>query len=398
MESKNIKIVDEHGIDRTANVICSIDVSGSDYIVYAIERDNENDNIFVSKLIKNIDNTSNLMNIEDSMEKENISNLVKQLTLDAVNSQEDVLSSSEVVLSDGKVVKFITSLINREQSINVQKTYIATVKKSVTKVSTDYYNVKNTLNVQTQENNESVIDSIFPINEDDKSSESLNVQEVVEKTVEIEPIMPTVLEPVTSSVQEAAPQVIIPSVISDVPTEKVEPVEQVKEELPKEPVPVILEPVIEPIIPTVSPVLEEIKPILEVPVSNDVPKEVTPVEEIKPILPVEEPTIVAPVLDTPVTDDKKLVFDASKESNLNNALGEVVTDKVVSVENVEPIREFGIDEAPVPEQVNSGPVLTRTRKAGFANNKFFMVIAITIFFGACVFLGYEAFRYFNLTK
>ena len=39
MESKNIKIVDEHGIDRTANVICSIDVSGSDYIVYAIERD-----------------------------------------------------------------------------------------------------------------------------------------------------------------------------------------------------------------------------------------------------------------------------------------------------------------------------------------------------------------------
>ena len=63
MESKNIKIVDEHGIDRIADVVCPIDVMGSDYIVYVIERDNENDNVFVSKLIKNIDNTSNLMNI-----------------------------------------------------------------------------------------------------------------------------------------------------------------------------------------------------------------------------------------------------------------------------------------------------------------------------------------------
>ena len=36
--------------------------------------------------------------------------------------------------------------------------------------------------------------------------------------------------------------------------------------------------------------------------------------------------------------------------------------------------------------------------AGFANNKFFMVIAILIFVGACVFLGYEAFTYFQAVK
>ena len=54
MENKSIKVIDEHNIDRVANVICAIDVDGSDYVVYSIERDSDNDNIFVSKLVKNI--------------------------------------------------------------------------------------------------------------------------------------------------------------------------------------------------------------------------------------------------------------------------------------------------------------------------------------------------------
>ena len=65
MKNKNVKVIDEHGIDRKASVVFSVDVDGSDYVVYWIERDTDNDNIFVSKLIKNIDGTSNMMNIED---------------------------------------------------------------------------------------------------------------------------------------------------------------------------------------------------------------------------------------------------------------------------------------------------------------------------------------------
>lgn len=335
MESKNIKIVDEHGIDRTANIICSIDVSGSDYIVYAIERDTENDNIFVSKLIKNIDNTSNLMNIEDSMEKENISNLVKQLTLDAVNSNDDVLSNDEVVLSDGKLVKFITSLINKEQNINVQKTYIATVKKSVTKVFIDYYDVKMNIEPKMVEDNDLVIDSIFPTSEGSNKIESLD--ENVQDSISVKPI-----------------------------------------------------------IPEVTSVLDEVNEVLEMPSLIEEPKPVV-TEEIAPILPVLESKNVDYSLKEKTDNNKKLVFDASKESNLNDAFNEIATDRIVTVESVKPIREFGVEEDLSIKNVEPAP-LVRKRKAGFANNKFFMVIAITIFFGACVFLGYEAFRFFQLTK
>ena len=77
----------------------------------------------------------------------------------------------------------------------------------------------------------------------------------------------------------------------------------------------------------------------------------------------------------------------------------------VAVPDIEPIREFGVD-APVagtvpapaaetaPVQSVEGPVLTK--KAGFANSKFFMVVAITFFLASCVFLGYEVFRYFKI--
>lgn len=421
MESKNIKIVDEHGIDRTASVIFSIDVSGSDYIVYAIERDNENDNIFVSKLIKNIDNTSNLMNIEDSMEKENISNLVKQLTLDAVNSNNDVLDKNEVVLSDGKVVKFITSLINKEQSINVQKTYIATVKKSVTKVSTDYYNIKEDLKSEIVKNNDDVVESIFPVAETVENSESLN--DNIQEPIEVVPMESSMVEQVQSIpegpvlneevkvVEEIAPilpvsepEVIIPDILPNVTLDE-NKVEEIKEEIHEiEPVSIVENSIVEPIVPEVSPIVDETPEIPETTSVVEEPKEILE-EEIKPILPVVEPItpevpkvkseVIVPSLEEKKVEDNKLVFDASKESNLTDAFNEEGTKRAVLVENVEAIRDFGVDENLSAEKEKT---LVRTRKAGFANNKFFMVIAITIFFGACVFLGYEAFRFFQLTK
>ena len=90
---------------------------------------------------------------------------------------------------------------------------------------------------------------------------------------------------------------------------------------------------------------------------------------------------------------------------MNKALGESGKDTTIPVEKIEPVREFGVDTAqnnsqaelvsatPVPAETPAGP-----SKAGFANNKFFMVIAIVFFVAACVFLGYEAFRYFQLVK
>ena len=103
MENKSIKVIDEHNIDRVANVICAIDVDGSDYVVYSIERDSDNDNIFVSKLVKNINETSNIVNIDDSMEKDKMSSLVKELIKYAVDNDSLDQNDRKVSLPSGKV-------------------------------------------------------------------------------------------------------------------------------------------------------------------------------------------------------------------------------------------------------------------------------------------------------
>ena len=79
MESKNVKIIDEHEIDRNAKVICKFTIDNSNYVLYSIERDNENDNLFASKLVDNNDGTSNMVNIEDTFEKNKINDIVKKL-------------------------------------------------------------------------------------------------------------------------------------------------------------------------------------------------------------------------------------------------------------------------------------------------------------------------------
>lgn len=394
MESKNIKIVDEHGIDRIADIVCPIDVMGSDYIVYVIERDNENDNVFVSKLIKNIDNTSNLMNIEDAMEKESISNLVKELITYAIDNESDKLSSKEIVLN-GKKIVVTSALINREQNINVRKTYITTVKKSVSKVAKDFYDV----DFSQKEKEETVADikPTFVVPNISEPKEEVKPETGPVNTMPIKDIkldIPNILEPVTSNTSPSVMPVNdevkleVPSIDKAVVSEKAKEIPKIVPILPtplqplpkKEEVPVMPTPVIP------EPVVPEIKPIINPPYPTETPK---------------------PSVELPKEDDK-LVFDGSKETNLNEALEETDVLKVVPVEDVKPIREFGVDEVkptnlttPVEEDKKIETVNTSKsilKNGGFANNKFFTVIVITFFLAACIFLGYEAFRYFQAVK
>ena len=94
MESKNVKIIDEHNIDRNANVICAFNFNSADYVLYWIDRDEDNANLFVSKLLKNNDNTYNMLNIDDSMEKSRVSDIVKKVVSIAVKSEEDKANTS----------------------------------------------------------------------------------------------------------------------------------------------------------------------------------------------------------------------------------------------------------------------------------------------------------------
>jgi len=419
MESKNVKVIDEHGIDRVANIVCSIDVDGSDYVVYWIERDSDNDNLFISKLIKNNDNTSNMMNIEDSLEKGNLNDIVKELITHAINDDNDKLVSNEVILKNGKKVLIASVLFNKEQNINVQKTYITTVKKSVTKVSEEYYHVEVNSEVLNFENQDEIFSELENVAQTQNGSQ---VSEVIEPIMpmlddvtanQVEPIMPieepkVVESPVldipaqstkaTDSIVDSKTSQVVPESVSVIPEVSVEP-------------PVVVQP--EPIksveIPNIDARINIIgatsSPKTE-PTSVDVPS-TTPISVTS--APVENDISTSSTQDfkpienvgVQVTDNNNLFFDGSKETNLTEAFNEAANEDVkLAVNTVEPIREFGQDEPIIPLINDVQPIAsdenTSVNSSGFANNKFFMVIAIVFFLAACVFLGYEVFKYFQM--
>ena len=403
IESKNIKVIDEHNIDRTANKICVVDVDGSDYIIYSIERDSDNDNIFVSKLLSNINGTSNMINIEDSMEKEKMASLVKELIKYAVDTEKVRLDTREIILASGKKISFVSKNIDKkEQNINVQKTYITTVKKAVTKVTEDFYDIKEEVKV------EEPVSDIFPTNDIPKETHEDILPDIIPN------IVPPVESPVVEAPKVEEPKVEVPSEVTpEIPSINIPNMEEKKMETPSsigiKPVSEITvndiqsTPVTEPaaILPTPEPVEKPVE--VSIPVTPVIPTPAVPPMPETVSAPVVESPVVSTPIQTPVEKKENvLVFDGSKESNLNEALGEVSNDKTVLTQNVEPIREFGVDEVKSVEKsepvVNTTQTNTNGKMAGFANNKFFMVIAILFFVSACVFLGYEAFKYFSLVK
>ena len=423
MESRNVKVIDEHSIDRDAYVVCGINVDNIDYVLYAIERDGENDNLFASKIIKNIDGTSNMINIEDNIEKNKINDAVKELITYSIKNENDKTTGS-VSLNDGKVVNIFNVLFNKEQNINVSKTYITTVKKSVTKVSEDFYNIpdekkEENVNKDTFENvnNDIFIQPLEPaiplVNDAIAAKENVNEVNMPDTSVELN----------IPSVDDKKDEINVNNneQINSVPQEQVQSTEM--PELNSAPI-----------------VLGEEKPLTE---ENNVSSEVTPspvdetveskpienpIKENEPVIPTTipvqpMPTVIPSVIPTPAAeikpepilnevetninnnaslDEPKLFFDGSKEINLKKALGEVSNTLSTHEEGVESLREFGVDTSQNNLPDTNAPVVEKPKvlkkSKGFANNKFFMIIAILFFIGACVFLGYEAFNYFKLIK
>lgn len=451
MESKLIKVKTDGDILRDANVISGIEIDGSEYVVYYIDRDDgENDNIFASKLINNNDGTYNMLNIENANEKINVTNTVKELVMKAIeDSEHDTLEDTMVNLRS-KTVKLCPVVINKEQTIDIQKTYITTVKKSVTVVAKKYYDVP--AKVVSP-----VVEPVTPVVEVPAAvqpevgivSSVTGPQEaapVVEQTVPtvVEPVLP-VLEtpqPVVQAVPVAPVQPVVEtpvvaqpvsSVAStpvieqktttpvlDIPagiiTEPAAPVSVQPTVQTVAPTPVLIQPeVVVPAEPVVEPVLTvETPAVTPVPVAPAAPTtvETQPVAAAPVVNPVVTPEVVQPVV-APVTpsvvqpEPEKLVLDASKESNLNSALGEI-SKETIAVADINAIKEFGEEDTPVAtntqtvapmvqSNVESAPKVL-TKKAGFANSKFFMFIAVGFFIASCIFMGYEAFNYYQIVK
>ena len=378
-----------------------------------------------------------MVNIDDNMERTKVNEVARDLVTYSLRDEADK-SKEEIELPGGNKVKIVDVSFNKEQNIDVTKTYIATVKKSVSKVSEDFYKItpvaapavaqsvvpSDTPVTETSTNQENIEDALKMSMPELDLNQPLVVEPEPEKVEEVAPVETVPTEPVVSPlsapepVVEAEPQVELPKEESvvEIPTAPIPETDKEAEVVAAPVSPIVVPPIVEPevVAPIAEPVVE-VEPQVELPKEEPVavipavpipePEKVTEETQISPEvtepvaspLPSVEPTIPTPVVSA--SEAPKLFFDGSTESNLNKALGEESIDKVVAApqEGVESLREFGVDTPSiVPEQTENVKTLTRSR--GFANNKFFMVIAIVLFIIACVFLGYEAFHYFQLVK
>ena len=177
----------------------------------------------------------------------------------------------------------------------------------------------------------------------------------------------------------------------------------------------------EPVVPTPMPMSEDQEhpvptPLAEEPFFNTMnitlPSEglTSSVESTPTPEPTSQPTVDTPnpfssisvETETPTVEpislgnQEPVVFDASKENNLLNAL----SDKTVEASNkamllnddsLNNVRDFGGE----PTKVNYQP---NVRKAGFVNSKLLTVISILFFLASCGFLVYEIFNFINAKK
>lgn len=403
MDNRNVKIVDENNIDREGKVICGFSNNGNNYALIFINRDEELDSLFVTREVKKLDGTSNLVEFDDANEKEIIDGLAKKLIQYAVHSDDDILNSKTVSI-DGKDININNVVFNKEQHLNISKSYVTAVKRSACKVAFDYFKT-NELTKNDEEifsNNENSIFANFgapietpasedipglvnavtePMKENNNDGKLSNVEPVVEETPVLEVPESLISEPVSKETTDVIPSEVEPVLPNIAPVSVVPQVE-------KEAAPVL-------------PIHENDNEVVSNPVKDDEVK-----TEPVPISPVSVISSVSPV--NSISSEPQLFFDGSKETNLNKVLGEENVDKVVKTEDsgVESLREFGTSDKTLSVENDSSvnsmvqpeheKVKTLSRSKGFANNKFFTVIAIILFLAACAFLGYEAFQYFTM--
>lgn len=270
-----------------------------------------------------------------------------------------------------------------EQKINVKNTYVATVKSDIVDKALSFYTNNKSSDIFVE-------DSIFPsiadadgfnlntainnaeiANDENKDvqnivvpSELTNIDTVAENFVVEKPQVNNVETTNSTANQVNADSIMDNSSVSyDIPNLSV------LEPIPNAPsTPVAPQPIPNPVDTPINPI----------PIDDNHSNVETMVNE----------SIVQPAR-----------FDASHETNLLDALGENnnknnIGNISVTPENLSIVREFGVDE-PI---VNSQESVSNASTGGFVNSKILLFVVIILFLASCVFLGYEIYNYFILTK
>ena len=73
------KVIDENNIEHNAEVITAFSYKEKEYLVYSVDKDEENSNIFVSRLVKDNEGYDVIEDIEDEAERTEVQNAVKEI-------------------------------------------------------------------------------------------------------------------------------------------------------------------------------------------------------------------------------------------------------------------------------------------------------------------------------
>ena len=73
------KVIDENNIENTAEVITAFSYKEKEYLLYSVDKDEENSNIFVSRLVKDSEGYDIIEDIEDDTERTEVQNKVKDI-------------------------------------------------------------------------------------------------------------------------------------------------------------------------------------------------------------------------------------------------------------------------------------------------------------------------------
>ena len=80
MEEKETFIMkDENGNEKEAEIITVIEIDNKEYVIYAVNKNEESDKIFASRIIKDENGNNVIKSIENQEEKEKVFEIIKEL-------------------------------------------------------------------------------------------------------------------------------------------------------------------------------------------------------------------------------------------------------------------------------------------------------------------------------
>ena len=78
-EKETFIMIDENGNEKEAEIITIIEIDNKEYVIYAVNKNEESDNIFASRIIKDENGNDVIKSIENQQEKNKVFEIIKEL-------------------------------------------------------------------------------------------------------------------------------------------------------------------------------------------------------------------------------------------------------------------------------------------------------------------------------